>query len=83
MANMDCADAPVLYTRPGCHLCDQVYAMFQGMNVVCTAVDIEKEPALEQKYGLKIPVVYLPDTGGELFFPFNDDQLKRFLQGKA
>ncbi len=73
----------ILYTRPGCHLCDQVVAMLQAMKICCTPEDIEKDPELERTYGLKIPVLYLPESGRELFFPFDEDQLMQFLQGRA
>lgn len=74
---------PILYTRPGCHLCDGVAVMLTGMNVAYRPVNIDEDPELEQKYGLTIPVLYLPETGRELFFPFDDDQIRRFLEGAA
>ena len=74
---------PILYTRPGCHLCDGVALMLLGMNVAYRSVDIDEDPELELKYGLSIPVLYLPETSRELFFPFDDDQLRRFLEGAA
>ena len=74
---------PILYTRPGCHLCDGVVANLLGMNVAYRPVNIDEDPELEQKYGLSIPVLYMPESGRELFFPFDEDQLRRFLQGRA
>ena len=73
----------ILYTRPGCHLCDGVVANLLGMNVAYRPVNIDEDPELEQKYGLSIPVLYMPESGRELFFPFDEDQLRRFLQGGA
>jgi len=69
----------VLYMRPGCHLCDQVVAMLQSLQVAFTEEDIEDDPELERKYGLLIPVLFLPGTARELLFPFDADQLKTFL----
>jgi hypothetical protein len=73
----------VLYTLIGCHLCDGVAAMLQDMGLVWTPVEIDTDPELEQKYDIRIPVLYLPDTGEELFFPFNEDQVEEFLEGEV
>lgn len=74
---------PILYTRPGCHLCDGVVLMLQAMNVAYRPVNIDEDPELEQRYGLSIPVLRLPDTGQELYFPFDDDRLRKFLESGA
>lgn len=73
----------ILYTRPACHLCDQVVAMLQTMKVDCRPENIEQDPELERSYGLSIPVLRLPETGKELFYPFNEDQLRQFLRGET
>lgn len=73
-------DPLILYTRSGCHLCDQVAAMLEAIQASVTPVDIDSDPELEQKYGLLIPVLFLPRTGQKLFFPFNEDQLRQFLK---
>ena len=72
----------VLYTGIGCHLCDQVAAMLRDMGIEWTAVIIDANPELERKYAVRIPVLYLPDTGKELFFPFSEKQVREFLEGK-
>jgi hypothetical protein len=70
----------VLYTLIGCHLCDGVAAMLQDLGLGWTPVEIDTDPELEQKYDIRIPVLYLPDTGKELFFPFNEGQVEEFLE---
>jgi glutaredoxin len=72
----------ILYTRPGCHLCEQVVLMLQALDAEHTPVDIESDPGLEEKYGLHIPVLRLTENGRELFFPFDRDRLAQFLEGK-
>jgi hypothetical protein len=69
----------VLYTLTGCHLCDQVAVMLRGMGLGWTAVEIDTDPELERKYDIHIPVLCLPDTGKELFFPFSEKQVQEFL----
>ena len=73
----------VLYTLIGCHLCEQVAVMLRDMGIEWTPVEIDTDPKLEQKYDICIPVLYLPDTGKELFFPFSEDQVWKFLEGRA
>jgi hypothetical protein len=73
----------VLYTLIGCHLCDQVAVMLRDMGIGWTPVEIETDPELERKYDIRIPVLYLPETGKELFFPFSEDQVHEFLEGEA
>ena len=73
----------VLYTGIGCHLCDQVADMLRDMGIGWTPVQIDTDPELERKYRIRIPVLYLPDTGKELFFPFSEEQVKEFLEGEA
>ena len=52
-----------LYSRPGCHLCDEMKAVVQrvvGAGDVPAAVeeiDISADPDLEARYGLEIPVL--------------------------
>jgi hypothetical protein len=69
----------VLYTLVGCHLCEQVAVMLREMGVESLAVEIDTDPELEQRYDIHIPVLFLPDNGSELFYPFNESQVKEFL----
>ncbi len=73
----------VLYTRVGCHLCDQVADLLRAIGIGWTAVQIDTDPELERKYDIRIPVLYLPDTGKELFFPFSKGRILEFLKGEA
>lgn len=71
----------VLYSRPDCHLCERVEDMLQEINTLWRVVNIEGDEGLEKLYGLKIPVVEDSRTKKKLFFPFGEEQLKRFLKG--
>ena len=54
-----------LYSRPGCHLCDEMKALVQRVTSAVQApatieeIDISADPALEARYGLEIPVLML------------------------
>jgi thiol-disulfide isomerase/thioredoxin len=51
----------ILYGRPWCHLCDEMadalapIAARHGAEVL--KVDVESDPAIEARYGLRIPVL--------------------------
>ena len=74
------ADAPlpdlILYSRPGCHLCDEARELLQlllderGRSALAvptlTEIDIESDPALERRFFTMIPVVELADRRLEL-----------------
>ena len=50
-----------LYTRPGCHLCDEMKALItrlgQRRGFVLREIDISAERSLDQRYGHDIPVL--------------------------
>jgi glutaredoxin len=54
-----------LYTRPGCHLCDEARATLQRLQgqaeFVIAEVDITTDDALHRRYLERIPVVALDD----------------------
>jgi hypothetical protein len=43
-------------------------------------VDIDDDAALVARYGLRIPVLRRPDSGDELFYPFDEERLMRFAR---
>ena len=52
-----------IYTRPKCHLCDEaktaIYASGCGDELVLEEVNIDEDPALRERYGYDIPVVFI------------------------
>jgi len=53
----------ILLTRTGCHLCDQMKAVLdramRGLPLEVTEVDISKDPSLEERHGMDIPVLFI------------------------
>lgn len=50
----------VLYHRRGCHLCEQMLAAIYGSygdEVEVALVDVDTDPELKDRYGLRIPVL--------------------------
>jgi hypothetical protein len=70
-----------LYSRPECHLCElltEELAPLVGDRVRLEVVDIGTDPALERRYGLRIPVLMAGDT--ELSgYPLDHDRVRRHL----
>ena len=52
-----------LYSRPYCHLCDDLVAglreLLVGRAFELTVVDVDSDPALAERYGLDVPVLLL------------------------
>jgi glutaredoxin len=47
----------VMYSRPGCHLCEQTADWLETLGVAVSTVDVDADPALAREYGLRVPVV--------------------------
>jgi len=76
-AAMTTPEPLLLYTRSGCHLCEQVEAMLARLGIAWRELDIDGDPALAGKYGLTIPVLE-DEQGRQLFYPFDEHRLRRF-----
>ncbi len=76
----------VLFTRPGCHLCDvareTVLSLRERLGFAFSEVDIEADEDLELEYGIRIPVV---EVDGEEAFEVSVDaaELARLLGAEA
>ena len=58
-----------LYGREHCHLCEFALELLQAGNLIAQWIDIDSDPELGARYGLRIPVLVYPD-GRELDWPF-------------
>ena len=47
----------VLYTRVGCHLCDDAHELLVNHGLAPVLVDIDCDPALQEKWNACVPVV--------------------------
>lgn len=54
-----------LYTRTGCHLCDeakaQVAPLLSEFGARLREIDIDSDPELRERYNLDVPVIFLAD----------------------
>ena len=75
----------IVYSRPGCHLCDVAKDAIHGSGIpslfTFEEVNIESDPELLKKYKYDIPVVTI--DGLEAFrHRVNTDEFKRLIQMK-
>jgi len=67
----------------GCHLCEIAEAEIMPLverGLLVELVDITDPEDLTDAYGLRIPVLRRVDTGAELDWPFDADQVVAFLR---
>jgi glutaredoxin len=62
----------VMYSRPGCHLCDDARVVLLRVGEPFEEVDIESDDELLKRYLERIPVIAL--DGEELYDFFIDEQ---------
>ncbi len=67
----------ILYTRPGCHLCEDAEKLLRRYGLIPKLVDIDTDPELTNRYNLTIPVVEI--DGKERFRGVVNEVLLRRL----
>lgn len=59
----------IIYTKPGCHLCDEAKQRMQAADCAdlfeLEEINIETDPELMKRYGTEIPVILI--NGREAF----------------
>lgn len=66
----------------GCHLCEVAEAELLPLvehGLLVELIDIGENAAMVDEYGLRIPVLRRVDTGAELDWPFDGEQVVKFL----
>ena len=80
--------ALTLYTRPGCHLCDDMKATIQRVAgtspdpIAIEEIDISSDPELERRYGEEIPVL-LVEGRKAAKYRITEGELTRILRSRA
>ena len=70
----------VLYSRRGCHLCEQVEEMLASRPAETVVVDVDAAPGLAEEFGTRVPVV---EVDGRILIEgrFEERELLRLLAG--
>jgi len=78
--------ALTLYSRPGCHLCDEmkdvVRRVAQSVPLTLEEIDISTSRELEDQYGLEIPVLFVEGKKAAKY-RVREEELRRILAGRA
>ncbi len=76
----------VLYSKPGCHLCEIAHQLIQGLErefpLAIEERDISRDQALYDQYWDKIPVVVI-DEATTLMAPIRVADVRRALAGET
>ena len=71
----------ILYQRDDCHLCDLALDALASAGVPAfESVFIDDVTALEERYGVRVPVLRDARDGRELDWPFDADAARRWLR---
>lgn len=72
-----------LFSTTGCHLCEVAEALlmpFVEHGLLVELIDIAEREDWVERYALVIPVLRRSDTGAELNWPFDAEQVVSFLR---
>ena len=77
-----------IYSRPGCHLCDEMKVVVQRVAgkqtppLAIEIVDISTDPNLEALYGLEIPVLMVNGRKAAKY-RITEEELSRLLNARS
>jgi glutaredoxin len=78
--------ALTIYSRPGCHLCDEMKAVVnlvaRRVPLTVEIIDISNDSRLEARYGLEIPVL-LVNGRKAAKHRVTENELRRILQARG
>ena len=70
----------ILFGTDGCHLCEEAEALLLEAGLSFETRDIIDDEQAQQLYAVRIPVLLHPETGRELGWPFDAQQLSKFVR---
>ena len=77
--------AVTLYSRPGCHLCDEMKAVVErvalAIPLTIDVIDVSTDPQLEARYGVDIPVLLIAGKKAAKH-RVSEEELRRILKGR-
>ncbi len=74
----------ILFGTEGCHLCEDAEALLMQVfpsDRVFTKQDIAGQDEWEARYAILIPVLLDTESGQELRWPFDAEQIQHFING--
>jgi glutaredoxin len=76
-----------IYSKPGCHLCDEMKAVVRGAiaersDLSLEEIDISTDPDLLSRYGVEIPVLMI-DGRKSAKYRVTRAELMRMIEGRT
>lgn len=77
--------ALTIYTRPGCHLCEEMKIIVErvvrdtGAQAKIDEIDIASDPELQERYGLEIPVLLVNGRKAAKYRIAEDDLRRKLI----
>ena len=76
-----------IYSKPGCHLCDEMKAVVRSaiadrLDITVEEIDISTNPDLLDRYGVEIPVLMI-DGRKAAKYRVSSEQIQRLIEGRA
>jgi len=70
----------ILLGTSGCHLCEEAELIMSSCeNVKIELIDIAEQEQWQEKYAIRIPVLYHVESKSELGWPFDLQQAQGFI----
>ena len=74
----------LLLGTSSCHLCEQAELIIKSClannkELTIETIDIVEQEQWQEQYAIRIPVLYHPETKKDLGWPFNQAQVKEFI----
>ena len=75
----------MLFGTSGCHLCEQAESiindcLLDDAGLIIEDIDIAEQEQWQDRYAIRIPVLYHPETKLELGWPFDQADVKEFIK---
>jgi glutaredoxin len=74
-----------IYSKPGCHLCEEmkvtIHRVVLDPSISIDEIDISKDPALSEQYGLDIPVLMI-DGKKVAKYRVSEGELRRIIESR-
>lgn len=73
-----------LYSTLGCHLCENakqvLWPVLSEAGLQLQEVDIAEDDHLQEQYAIRIPVIRLQNATEDVGWPFDGDDVRRYLE---
>ena len=71
----------VVFSRPACHLCDDMIAALRERGLDAEVIDVDGDPELARRHGTRVPVLFVDDEE-VCHYHLDAARLNRVLQGQ-